>query len=99
MIARTPSSSMSWCAKEIAFSGVPSESFTISWIFLPSTPPAALIFSTSISAVFFSGAPRFEAGPVTEKMQPTLIGPDAGSAPSAAHAPPRTDASAAAATH
>ena len=91
---------MNWLREEIAFSGLPSESFTISWILRPSTPPAALIFSTSISAVFFSGAPRYEAGPVTEKMQPTLIGPDAGSRGlRAAHAPPRTDASAAAATH
>ena len=55
-------------------SGLPPESLTISSIFWPLIPPAWLICSTSISAVFSSGAPRNDAGPVTAKIAPTLIG-------------------------
>jgi hypothetical protein len=38
------------------------------------TPPETLIFSTSIRVVFSSGAPRNEAGPVTEKIAPIFTG-------------------------
>src|SRR4030042_862179 len=38
----------------------------------PLMPPASLICSASISAVFFSGSPRKEAPPVTEKTAPIL---------------------------
>jgi hypothetical protein len=55
----------------------PPESFMSSWIGRPFTPPAALIVSTSISAVRDSGRPRFAEGPVMAKIAPTLIGADA----------------------
>src|SRR3990172_6911594 len=74
MIAKTLSSSMSCLAKENAFSGEAPESLTISSIFLPSPPPFLFCSSTSISRVFASGAPRNDAGPVTDRIAPTLIG-------------------------
>src|SRR3954452_13117793 len=36
-------------------------------------PPLALMSATYISSVFFSGSPRNDAGPVTERMAPILI--------------------------
>src|SRR3954447_14983364 len=36
-------------------------------------PPLALMSATYISSVFFSGSPRKDAGPVTERMAPILI--------------------------
>ena len=74
MIASTLSSSINCLANETAFSGLPAVSLMTSSSFRPLTPPAALIFSTSIWAVFSSGAPRKDAGPVTEKRAPILIG-------------------------
>ncbi len=73
MMAKTLSSSMSCLAKEIAFSGLPAESLTTSSRFLPLTPPFPLISSTIIWAVFASGDPRNEAGPVTAKIAPILM--------------------------
>ena len=74
MMASTFSSSMSCLAIEMALSGLLAESLTISSILRPFTPPPALSLSTNILAVLASGAPRLEAGPVTAKMAPTLIG-------------------------
>ena len=74
IIARTFSSSISCLAREIAFSGLPPESFMSSSILWPLTPPSLFIFSTSISAVFASGIPRFDAPPVIAKIAPTLTG-------------------------
>src|SRR5512139_1241268 len=45
--------------------------------FWPLTPPFALMSSTYISSVFFSGSPRNDAGPVTERTEPILICADA----------------------
>jgi hypothetical protein len=58
MMATTLSSSMSCLAKEIAFSELAPESLTMSWTCLPSMPPFLLMSSTTILAVFSSGAPR-----------------------------------------
>ena len=74
MMASTLSSSINCLANETAFSGLPPLSLMISSSFWPSTPPEALILSTSILAVLDSGAPRKDAGPVTEKMAPILMG-------------------------
>src|SRR3974377_1277605 len=38
----------------------------------PLMPPLALMSSTSICRVLRSGSPRYEAGPVMEKMPPTI---------------------------
>src|SRR3990170_866192 len=73
-IAKTLSSSISCLAKENAFSAEAPESLTISSIFLPRNPPFLFCSSTSISRVFASGAPRNDAGPVTDRIAPTLIG-------------------------
>src|SRR5208283_928181 len=74
MMASTLSSSINCLANETAFSGLPPLSLMINSSFWPSTPPEALILSTSICTVFASGAPRKDAGPVTEKMAPILMG-------------------------
>ena len=42
-------------------------------IFLPATPPLALMSATYISSVFFSGSPRKEARPVADSTAPILI--------------------------
>src|SRR5512143_289383 len=72
IMAKTFSSSISCLAKETAFSGLPPESLTTSSTLLPMMPPLALMSSTSISRVRASGAPRLDAGPVTDRMAPTL---------------------------
>src|SRR5512138_70788 len=74
MMAKTPSSSTSCFANEIAFSGLPPVSFTTSWTRWPATPPFAFRSSTSISRVRASGAPRNDAGPVTARSAPILSG-------------------------
>src|ERR1700690_2372535 len=74
MMASTLSSSINCLANETVFSGLPPLSLMINSSFRPSTPPEALILSTSIFAVLASGAPRKDAGPVTEKMAPILMG-------------------------
>ena len=74
MMAKTPCSSMSCLAKEMAFSGLPPVSLTRSSTLRPPTPPLALRASTSISRVRASGAPRKEAGPVTARRAPTRSG-------------------------
>jgi hypothetical protein len=61
-------------ANEKAFSGLAPESLMISWICLPWTPPFLFVSATSISRVLASGAPRNDAGPVTERIAPILIG-------------------------
>ena len=38
------------------------------------TPPFLFVSATSISRVFASGAPRNDAGPVTDRIAPILIG-------------------------
>ena len=40
----------------------------------PWTPPFLFVSATSISRVFASGAPRNDAGPVTDRIAPILIG-------------------------
>src|SRR3989339_344591 len=72
MIAKTFSSSISCLANEMAFSGSPFVSLITASSFAPFTPPAMLIWSTSICTVLASGAPRNEAGPVTENNAPIL---------------------------
>ena len=86
MMAKTCSSSMSCLAKEMAFSGLPAVSLTMSFTGRPPTPPRALRLAASISRVRASGAPRKAAGPVTESSAPTLMGSAAaaGTAASAA---------------
>src|SRR5512147_1442704 len=77
MIAKTFSSSINCLAKETAVSGLAEESLITSSILVPFTPPLALMSETSISSVFASGAPRNDAGPVTDRIAPTLIVPAA----------------------
>ncbi len=88
MMANTFSSSINCLANENAFSGLAPESLMISWMGLPITPPFAFVSATSISRVLASGAPRNDAGPVTDKIAPILIGSAAW-----ANAPDRTTAS------
>jgi hypothetical protein len=74
MMAKTFSSSMSCRAKETAFSGEAPVSLSTSWICRPPTPPFAFSSCTRISSVRASGAPRKDAGPVTARSAPTLMG-------------------------
>ena len=78
MMARTLSSSINCLANDTAFSGLPAVSLITNSSFRPLMPPAALIFSTIICTVFSSGAPRKDAGPVTEKRAPILTGSEGG---------------------
>jgi len=73
MMASTFSSSINCLANDTAFSGLPPLSLSTNSTLRPWMPPAALSLSTNNRTVFSSGAPRKEAGPVTEKMAPILM--------------------------
>ena len=77
----TFSRAISFSTPERPTSGFPVSSSKRSSIFLPFTPPLALISSAAISYERFSISPNFACEPVRGSSTPTLI-------PSAARAPP-----------
>jgi hypothetical protein len=57
----------------LAGSGFPWSSSTISWIFLPLTPPALFISSAASSAPFFADWPKLDVWPLRSRKTPTFM--------------------------
>src|ERR1700742_3541812 len=88
-IADTLSSSTRRVANVRALLASPPSSYTTNSIFLPATPPAALILSTYNFSVLSSGSPRNDAGAVIDSTDPILTVSAASAGPQTAS--PKTE--------